>query len=238
MVIKPEGEREVTSKAIFNGVNYQKVPGQSCFRWVQGQSFEDSHHERCQQRPLRAISISGVGRQSPRTYLRTRSLSLLSACWCLKLWVQVWFKPLYKKIGYSSSLNRCSQVLDKQWWIRQTRHLPSGSHWASAGETGRAIQNAESWVLCGGGTGVCVRGIPCSQRGQRFPGGDDIQAQSCRRSRSEPHGWGGEEYFRQKKHTGGEDLTSWGWERHCSTVEVKRWVGTVGSGTLGQGSGG
>lgn len=63
-------------------------------------------------------------------------------------------------------------------------------------------------MLCEGGTGMHSRGIQCSQRGQRFPGGKDIQALSYRRSRSEPHVWG-EEGIRQKKHTWwGEDLIS------------------------------
>lgn len=56
------------------------------------------------------------------------------------------------------------------------------------------------------------RGIQGSQRGQRFPEGKDAHVQSCRRSRREPHEWGGEEYSRQKKHTWREDLTSEGWD--------------------------
>ena len=33
------GKTEVTSKAVFNGVNYQEVPGASFSCWAQGQNF-------------------------------------------------------------------------------------------------------------------------------------------------------------------------------------------------------
>lgn len=53
----------VTMKAMFNGINYQEVPGQSFFCWALCQSFSYEHHERCKRRHLTVISIPGMERQ-------------------------------------------------------------------------------------------------------------------------------------------------------------------------------
>ena len=66
--------------------------------------------------------------------------------------------------------------------------------------------------------------------------GKDIHAQSYRRSRSEPHEWGGEEYSRQKKHTweGGPDKLRMGYT--VVQCEVRGWA-MCAPGPLGQGFG-
>lgn len=70
------------------------------------------------------------------------------------------------------------------------------------------------------------RGIQGSQRGQRFPEGKDIRAQSSRRSRREPHEWGGEEYLGRRNTHGGPDKLRTG--IYCGTVWSERSWGTMG----------
>ena len=66
--------------------------------------------------------------------------------------------------------------------------------------------------------------------------GKDVHAQSYRRSRSEPHEWGRQEYSRQKKHTweGGPDKLRVGYT--VVQYEVRGWA-MWAPGPLGQGFG-
>lgn len=109
-------------------------------------------------------------------------------------------------------LQQFSQQLHSSW-INNSEHggpvLAFGKPLILVGER-QAMKyrvNGARHSLGEGGTAMHGRGIQGSQRGQRFPERQGHPCSELRRSRREPHEWGGREIL-GRRNTHGEDLTS------------------------------